>query len=63
MSRKEGTPQKVYAGSRKEGHQGNGRKEQVLAARYPRLQIPHFNTHESISLVILNRILLVFTLD
>ena len=63
MARKEGAPQKVNAGSRKEGHQGDGRKERVLAARYPRPQIPHFNTLESISLVILNCILLEFTLD
>ena len=38
-------------------------EERVLAARYPWLQIPHFNSHESISLVISNCILLVFTLD
>ena len=63
MSRKEGAAQKVDAGSKKEGHQDNERKERVLTARYPRPQIPHFNTHESISLVILNCILLEFTLD
>ena len=59
MSREEGAAQKVDAGSRKKGHQDNGRKERVLTARYPRPQIPHFNAYESISPVILNRIILV----
>ena len=63
MSRKEGAAQKDDAGSKKEGHQDNERKERVLTARYPRPQIPHFNAYESISPVILNCILLVFKLD